>query len=201
MMDNPELSPPAGVFVHPKALCESADIGEGTRIWAFAHILPGAKIGAQCNVCDAAYIEGGVTIGDGVTIKNQVLIFDGVTIEDNVFLGPGVLFTNDVHPRAHIKRSGVDLLPTTVRQGVTLGAGVIVVCGTTLGANAFVGAGAVVTRDVAAHAFMVGNPATQIGWACRCGVRLPDSLSCSECGNAYRIDQSTCALQLVQPDQ
>ncbi len=177
-------SNPEGVFVHPLGLCESATVGAGTRVWAFAHVLDGAVVGRDCNVCDGAYVESGAVVGDRVTIKNQVLIFEGVTIEDEVFLGPGVVFTNDLRPRAAIKRGGDALLPTTVRHGATLGAGVVVVCGTTIGSFAFVGAGAVITKNVPAHAFVVGNPGRQIGWACECGERLPASLSCA-CGRSY----------------
>lgn len=176
-----------GFFVHPKGLCESRQVGDGTRIWAFAHVLADARLGRDCNVCDGAYIEGGAVVGDRVTIKNQVMIFAGVTVEDEVFLGPGVTFTNDLTPRAHLKRTGDALSTTRVETGATLGAHVVVVCGLTIGANAFVGAGAVVTRDVPAHGFMVGNPARRIGWACRCGLRLPDNLECS-CGRRYAAE-------------
>jgi UDP-2-acetamido-3-amino-2,3-dideoxy-glucuronate N-acetyltransferase len=172
------------VFVHPHGLCESEHVGAGTRIWAFAHVLAGAKIGRDCNICDHAYVEGGVTIGDRVTVKNRVLLFEGVTIEDDVFLGPAVVFTNDVRPRAAIKRSGDELLPTFVQAGATLGAGVVVVCGLTIGAHAFIGAGAVVTRDVPAYGFVVGNPGRVIGWACECGTKLEDGLHCV-CGRSY----------------
>jgi UDP-2-acetamido-3-amino-2,3-dideoxy-glucuronate N-acetyltransferase len=175
----------SGVFVHPHGLCESEHVGPGTRIWAFAHVLAGAKIGRDCNICDHAYVEGGVTIGDRVTVKNRVLLFEGVTIEDDVFLGPAVVFTNDGRPRAAIKRSGDELLPTLVRGGATLGAGVVVVCGLTIGAHAFIGAGAVVTRDVPAYGFVVGNPGRVIGWACECGMRLGDGLHCA-CGRSYK---------------
>jgi UDP-2-acetamido-3-amino-2,3-dideoxy-glucuronate N-acetyltransferase len=174
-----------GVFVHPLGLCESNDVGARTRIWAFAHVLEGARIGNDCNVCDHAYIEGGVIVGDRVTIKNRVLLFEGVTVEDDVFLGPGVVFTNDLRPRASIERSGSELATTLVRRGATLGAGVIVVCALTVGNHAFVGAGAVLTRDVPAHAFVVGNPGRIIGSACECGLRLADSLTCT-CGLSYR---------------
>lgn len=188
---------PEGVFVHPNGLCESESVGTGTRVWAFAHVLPGAVVGANCNICDGAFVEGGAVVGAGVTVKNQVMVFEGVTIEDDVFLGPGVIFTNDMKPRAHIKRSGDSLLPTLIRRGATLGAGSVVVCGTTIGEHAFVGAGSVVTRDVLAHAFMVGNPAHRIGWACVCGERLPVRLTCAECGRAYRSDASGSAIELV----
>jgi acetyltransferase-like isoleucine patch superfamily enzyme len=179
------------VFVHENGVCESEDVGCGTRVWAFAHVLRGAVIGRDCNICDGVYIEGAVRIGDRVTVKNQVLIFDGVIIEDDVFLGPGVVFTNDLRPRAHIKRTGASLLGTTVRRGATLGAGVTVVCGTTIGPEAFVGAGAVIVNDVPAHGFMVGNPARLLGWACTCGERLPDDLACSECGRTFELDTGT----------
>jgi UDP-2-acetamido-3-amino-2,3-dideoxy-glucuronate N-acetyltransferase len=173
------------VFVHAYGLCESEHVGPGTRIWAFAHVLAGAKIGRDCNICDHAYVEGGVTIGDRVTVKNRVLLFEGVTIEDDVFLGPAVVFTNDVRPRAAIRRTGDELLPTLVQVGATVGAGVVVVCGLTIGAHAFIGAGAVVTRDVPAYGFVVGNPGRVIGWACECGMRLGDGLHCV-CGRSYK---------------
>jgi len=176
------MTAPAGVFVHPKGLCESDDVGEGTRIWAFAHVLPGAVVGKDCNVCDHAFIEGGARIGDRVTVKNAVLVFDGVTVEEDVFLGPNVVFTNDLRPRAHNKKGPEELLPTVVRRGATLGAGVTVVCGTTIGEHAFVAAGAVITADVPARGFMAGTPARQLGWVCECGTRLPDGGRCPGCG-------------------
>ena len=175
------------VFVHPHGLCESDCVGAGTRIWAFAHVLAGAKVGRDCNIGDHAYVEDGVTIGDRVTVKNGVQLFDGVTIEDDVFLGPAVVFTNDLRPRAAIKRSSEDFLPTVVRVGATLGARVVVVCGTTIGAHAFIGAGTVVTRDVPTYGFVVGNPGRQVGWACECGAKLEDDLRC-DCGRSYSRD-------------
>lgn len=175
---------PNGVFVHPDGRCESHAVGAGTRVWAFAHVLSGAVVGRDCNICDGAYVESGAVIGDGVTVKNQVMIFEGVTIEDEVFLGPGVIFTNDLNPRAFIKKHGEELLATRVARGATLGAGVVVVCGTTIGEFAFVGAGAVVVRDVPAHGFVVGNPGRLIGWACSCGLKLPGDLSCA-CGRSW----------------
>ena len=179
--------PSGDPFVHPMGICESRTVGYRTRIWAFAHVLEGARIGADCNICDHAYVEQGVVLGDRVTVKNRVLLFEGVTVEDDVFLGPGVVFTNDLRPRASIKRSGAALTSTLVRRGATLGAGVVVVCGTTVGQYAFVGAGTVVTRDVPDHAFVVGNPGRVRGWACECGLRLPDDLTCS-CGLEYGRD-------------
>jgi acetyltransferase-like isoleucine patch superfamily enzyme len=177
-----------GVFVHPAGLCESDEVGEGTRVWAFAHVLKGAVVGRDCNVCDGAFVEGGARLGDRVTVKNGVLVWDRVSVEDDVFLGPGVVFTNDLRPRAHVKRSGEALVPTTVRRGATLGAGTVVVCGVEIGEHAFVAAGAVVTRDVPAHAFVAGNPARLKGWVCRCGERLGDSSACPACGREHRRD-------------
>jgi UDP-2-acetamido-3-amino-2,3-dideoxy-glucuronate N-acetyltransferase len=174
------------VFVHPHALCETDDIGPRTRVWAFTHVLPGARVGADCNICDCVYIEGGAVVGDGVTVKNGVQIWDRVTVEDDVFLGPNMVFTNDLDPRAAIKKSHDDLVPTLVGRGATIGANATVVCGVTIGTYAFVGAGSVVTRSVPAHGLAVGNPARRVGWACECGQRLDDSLRCS-CGRRYRL--------------
>jgi acetyltransferase-like isoleucine patch superfamily enzyme len=176
----------AGVRVHPQGLCESDDVGEGTRVWAFAHVLPGAKVGRDCNICDCAFVEDGATLGDNVTVKNGTLVFRGVTCEDDVFLGPNVLFTNDLRPRAANKVDPDALVTTLVRRGASLGAGTVVVCGTEIGEFAFAAAGAVVTRDVPAHAFVAGNPAVHKGWVCRCGARLDSELVCTECGERYR---------------
>ena len=173
------------VFVHERALCEADDVGPGTRVWAFAHVMAGAKIGAGCNICGHAFIEGGAVIGDNVTVKNHVLIWDGVTIEDEVFLGPGVVFTNDPAPRAAYRKPPTEFLPTLVGRGAAIGANATIVCGVTIGPWAFVGAGGVVTRDVPAHALVAGNPARRIGWVCECGRRLPADLVCS-CGFRYR---------------
>lgn len=177
-------APLEGVFVHPLGLCESSEVGPGTRVWAFAHVLPGAVVGADCNVCDHAFIEGGARLGDRVTVKNAVLVWDGVTVEDDVFLGPNMLFTNDLRPRAAVKKGPGQLTPTRVRRGATLGAGVTVVCGTTVGAHSFAAAGAVVVRDVPDHALVVGNPARRVGWVCTCGERLDEALTCG-CGRTY----------------
>src|SRR5258706_8181620 len=174
------------VFVHERALCESDDVGPRTRIWAFAHVLRGAVVGADCNVCDHAFVESGARVGDRVTIKNNSLIWEKVTIEDEVFVGPNTVFTNDLIPRVAFKHTSADFSPTLVRRNATIGANATIVCGVTIGEHAFVGAGAVVHRDVPAYAMMVGNPARRIGWMCACGKRLPDSLVCS-CERRYRL--------------
>ena len=178
---------PAGVFVHDRALCESGDVGAGTRVWAFAHVMDGARIGADCNICDHAFVESGAVVGDRVTVKNNVALWDGVTVGDDVFLGPDVVFTNDRNPRAAFKKSREGFLPTVVERGASIGANATVVCGVVIGASAFVGAGSVVVGDVPARALVVGNPARFLGWICDCGERLADDLACTACGRRYRL--------------
>jgi len=172
-------------FVHARALCESADVGAGTRVWAFAHVMRGAHVGRDCNIGDHAFLESGAWIGDRVTLKNAVLIWDRVRIEDDVFVGPNVVFTNDPNPRAAFKKPANEFLPTRVERGATLGANASILCGVTIGAHAFVGAGAVVTKPVPAHALVVGNPARRTGWICACGGRLDAKLRCA-CGRRHR---------------
>jgi acetyltransferase-like isoleucine patch superfamily enzyme len=150
--------------------------------------MDGAEIGQDCNICDHVFIESGAKVGSRVTIKNNALIWDGVTIEDDVFIGPNVVFTNDLWPRADDRTPRGEWLPTLVRSGASIGANVTVVCGITVGRLAMVGAGGLVVKSVADHALVVGSPARQIGWACRCGRRLPDSLVCLGCGRRYRTE-------------
>ena len=176
---------------HPTAIVESADIGSGTQIWAYAHVMQGAVIGSRCLVGDHAFVEGGALIGDEVTLKNGVMIWDGVTISDGAFIGPGVLFTNDRQPRsprASFARpryaSRGWLARTWVGEGASIGAGAVIGPGVTIGAFAMVAAGAVVTRDVAEHSLVRGVPAAAAGWACCCGARvgLDAGDGCPTCG-------------------
>jgi UDP-2-acetamido-3-amino-2,3-dideoxy-glucuronate N-acetyltransferase len=180
-----------GVFVHPQALCETEAVGAGTRVWALAHVMSGAVVGRNCNLCGQSFIEEGAVVGDGVVVKNGVQVWDGVELEDDVFVGPNATFTNDLRPRAVRALPPAEFVPTRVRKGASLGANVTVVCGNTIGEHAFVAAGAVVTRDVPAHALVAGNPARRMAWVCECGDSLPADLACA-CGRRYRwVDDHT----------
>jgi len=194
------------VFVHPNALCESDDLGAGTRVWAFAHVMKGAVVGRDCNLGDHAFVESGARIGDRVTVKNMVHVWDRVVVEDEAFLGPNMVFTNDKIPRVAWKRPPEAFLPTRVGRGASIGANATVVCGVTIGALAFVGAGAVVTRDVPPHGLVVGNPARLTGWVCDCGERLADAtvtaagdvLACdARCGFRYRVLPDDAGLERI----
>lgn len=178
-----------GVFVHERGLCESETVGGGTRVWAFAHVMPGALIGNDCNIGDHAFIESGAVLGDRVTVKNAVLVWDKVSIGNDVFLGPNMIFTNDMNPRVKFKKDASGFLPTVVEDGVSIGANATIVCGTRLGHDCFIGAGAVVVTDVPAHALMVGNPARQVGWVCECGKKLSPALAC-DCGRRYKLSST-----------
>lgn len=196
------------VFVHPTALVETDQIGEGTRIWAFAHILAGASLGKNCNVGDHCFIEGGVWIGDSVTMKNGNMVWKGVRIEDGAFVGPHVFFTNDLYPRSQRmpqarKRYAEEknwLVPTLIGKGASLGAGATILAGVTLGEFSMVGAASVVTKDVPPYALVVGAPARIRGWVCECGLPLrfkPGSRACAQCGRRYRVSGSRMAV--VEP--
>jgi UDP-2-acetamido-3-amino-2,3-dideoxy-glucuronate N-acetyltransferase len=190
------------VFVHPSAICESGSVGDGSRVWAFAHIMDGAVVGRDCNIGDHAFIESGVHVGHRVTIKNGVMLFRGVSVEDDVFIGPGVTFTNDKYPRSprmpevagRYARSENWLAPTVVRHGATIGAGAVILPGVTIGPYATVGAGGVVTRDVADHRLVLGNPARAVGWMCVCGFPLREPWTCGKCRRRYETRNDQLAL-------
>jgi UDP-2-acetamido-3-amino-2,3-dideoxy-glucuronate N-acetyltransferase len=190
----PEAKPrpgPPPYFAHPTAVVDpGAEIGEGTRIWHFCHVMGSARIGKACSLGQNVFIAPHVVIGDRVKIQNNVSVYEGVTLEDDVFCGPSMVFTNVLNPRSHISRKS-EFHPTLVQRGATIGANATVVCGHTIGRYAFIGAGAVVTLDVPDHALALGVPARVVGWMCRCGVRLVfagPSATCTECGGEYRED-------------
>jgi UDP-2-acetamido-3-amino-2,3-dideoxy-glucuronate N-acetyltransferase len=181
-------------FAHESAYVdEGAEIGEGTKIWHFSHVMPGARIGRRCNIGQNVVISPGVIVGDNVKIQNNVSLYTGVILEDEVFCGPSMVFTNIVTPRSGTPRNRPeDYVRTRVAKGATIGANATIVCGHDLGRFAFVGAGAVVTKDVPDHAIVVGNPARVVGYACECGLRLPikpgvgeTETACDSCGMRY----------------
>jgi UDP-2-acetamido-3-amino-2,3-dideoxy-glucuronate N-acetyltransferase len=177
-------------FVHESSYVdEGCDIGDNTKIWHFCHIISGTKIGANCNIGQNVVIGGNVVVGNGCKIQNNVSIYEGVELEDDVFCGPSMVFTNVYTPRSHVSRKN-EYLPTPVRQGATIGANATIVCGNEIGAFAFVGAGAVVTKPVPTQALMMGNPAVQRGWMCKCGERLPETNHCQRCSTSYTVDNS-----------
>jgi len=204
--------PVAGYQAHDTARVDpGAEVGAGTRIWHFSHVMGGARIGRDCMLAQNVFVAAGAVIGDGVKIQNNVSIYDGVTLEDGVFCGPSTVFTNVVTPRSHVSRRHA-FAPTIVRQGATLGANSTLLCGIEIGRYAFVGAGAVVTRDVPAYALVVGNPARHVGWACACGERLgprrgPDgahverTLRCGACAAVYRADADGTRLTPGHPGE
>jgi UDP-2-acetamido-3-amino-2,3-dideoxy-glucuronate N-acetyltransferase len=185
------------VHVHPSAIVdEGAQLGEGTRVWHFAHVCAGARIGDACSLGQGVYVGNDVRIGSNVKVQNHVSVYDAVTLEDDVFCGPSMVFTNVHNPRSAVPRKA-EYRRTLVRRGATLGANCTIVCGTTVGEFAFVGAGAVVSRDVPAFALVVGVPARRIGWMSRHGERLalPASgqgvAACPATGERYRLDGDT----------
>lgn len=172
-------------FVHETAVVdEPSEIGAGTKIWHFSHVLKNSRIGEMCNVGQNVVIGPDVSIGKQCKIQNNVSVYKGVTLEDGVFCGPSMVFTNIYNPRAEMSKMD-QVRQTLVKKGATLGANSTIVCGTTIGTYAFVGAGAVGTQNIPDHALMVGNPARRIGWMCECGERLSDDLECLECGKRF----------------
>ncbi len=181
-------------IVHDSAIVDAgAVLGDGTRVWHFSHVCSGARIGRGCSLGQNVFIANDVTVGDNVKIQNNVSVYDGVTLEDDVFCGPSMVFTNVFNPRSAVSRKD-EYRPTLVRRGATLGANCTVVCGVTIGAYAFVGAGAVVTHDVPDHALMTGVPARRTGWMSRSGMKLdlpPEGTTKATCpltGEVYVLD-------------
>lgn len=184
----------AAVQIHPSAIVDAgARIGAGTRIWHWVHVCAGAVIGERCSLGQNVFVAGGARLGNGVRVQNNVSIYDGVDLADDVFCGPSLVFTNVLNPRSHVPRKD-EYRPTRVGRGASLGANATIVCGVTIGEFAFVGAGAVVNRDVAAYALMLGVPARRRGWVCWCGTTLKGSgdVACSRCGRRYRIEAQAC---------
>lgn len=182
----------ANYFVHESSyIDDDVEIGEGTKIWHFSHIQSGARIGRKCTFGQNVNVGNGVVIGDFVKVQNNVSIYEGVTLEDYVFCGPSMVFTNVIDPRCKYPQRGSEFYQTTlVKVGASIGANATIVCGNTVGRHAFIGAGAVVTRDVPDYALMVGVPARRVGWACECGEILPKydtEVTCPRCGRQYRL--------------
>lgn len=188
-------------LVHYSAIVDSgATLGEGTRVWHFAHVCGGARVGAGCSLGQNVFVGNDVQIGDRVKIQNNVSVYDAVTIEDDVFCGPSMVFTNVYNPRAALARKD-QYRRTVVRRGATVGANATIVCGVTIGEHAFIAAGAVVNRDVPAFALMVGVPARQAGWMSRHGERLALGVDangrtqCPHTGDVYTIRGGQCTLE------
>jgi UDP-2-acetamido-3-amino-2,3-dideoxy-glucuronate N-acetyltransferase len=180
-------------FVHPTAVVdEPSRIGPGTKIWHFSHVMANSEIGARCNIGQNVVVSPSCRIGDGCKIQNNVSIYTGVELEADVFCGPSMVFTNVINPRAFIERKS-EYKPTLVKRGASIGANATIVCGVTLGRYCLIGAGAVVTRDVADYSLVLGSPARHAGWVCECGNRLRGAASpadasrfdCAECGKKF----------------
>lgn len=186
-------------FIHESSFIdEPVTIGEGTQIWHFSHIMKNARIGEKCKIGQNVVVGPGVSIGNGVKIQNNVSVYPGVTLEDNVFCGPSMVFTNIINPRCEIVRNTPDFFkPTLVKMGATIGANATIMCGVIIGSYAFIGAGAVVTKNVKDHALVYGNPSVQQGWACACGDRLPPAVNgkshCTACKKMFEVKNDQCS--------
>ncbi len=173
-----------GIYIHPTAeVSDKANIGDGTKIWNQVQVRENSVIGENCILSKNVYIDAEAKIGNRVKIQNNVNVYHGVEVEDDVFLGPSMTFTNDFYPRAF--NADWKITKTLVKRGASIGANCTIVCGNIIGEYAMVGSGSVVTKDVRPYALVVGNPARQIGWVCRCGHRLDEHCRCPECGSEY----------------
>ena len=179
---------PPTFWAHPTAVVDQpVEIGEGTKLWHFCHVMAGARIGARCSLGQNVFVGAKAVVGAGCKVQNNVSLYDAVILEDDVFVGPSAVFTNVINPRAFVVRKN-EYRETRVGRGATIGANATIVCGHSIGPYAFVAAGAVVSRDVPAHALVKGVPARPAGWVCRCGVTLKEvegQLGCSACGSRY----------------
>lgn len=182
-------------MIHPTAIVDAgAQVGEGSRVWHWSHVSAGARVGAGCSFGQNVFVANDVVIGDNVKVQNNVSIYDAVTLEDDVFCGPSMVFTNVNNPRSHVSRKH-EYRRTVVKKGATIGANATVVCGHVIGEYAFIGAGAVVTKDVPPYALMVGTPARRIGWMCQCGERVDSTLGeheCAACNTRYQVTGNSC---------
>ena len=182
----------SGYFMHPTAIVdEGAEIGAGTKIWHFTHIMAGARSGENCVIGQNVFIGSGAILGDNIKVQNNVSIYDGTILEDDVFCGPSMVFTNVFNPRSFISRKK-EFRKTLVKKGATLGANVTVICGNTIGQYAFIGAGSVVTRDVADYALVYGNPGKAKGWICQCAEEITfrsGKAVCKACAKKYKKDR------------
>lgn len=184
-------------FVHESSYVDGgAELGSGTKVWHFTHIMERSRIGKNCNIGQNVSIAPDVQIGDNVKIQNNVSVYTGVVIEDDVFLGPSMVFTNVINPRSHVSRKD-EYQKTLVKRGASIGANATIVCGVTLGAYAFVGAGAVVTRDVPDYALVHGNPAKIHGWMCQCGIKLQWGADGEKAGKILSSDEGPAISNLV----
>lgn len=172
------------VFIHPTAeVSDQAKIGDGTKIWNLAQVREDSVIGENCIISKNVYIDTKAVLGNRVKVQNNVNVYHGVEVEDDVFLGPSMTFTNDFYPRAF--NEDWEITNTYVKKGASIGANATIVCGVTIGEYAMIGSGSVVTKDVSANALVVGNPAKQIGWVCKCGCKLNEKKYCENCGTKY----------------
>jgi acetyltransferase-like isoleucine patch superfamily enzyme len=195
------------MFIHPTAIVESRQIGEGTRIWAYTHVMRDVSVGGDCNIGEHCFVESGATIGSQVTIKNGNMIWEGVHLADGVFVGPQVVFTNDLYPRSprlpQVERRYANrswLKPTVVKAGASLGAGAVILAGVTIGEFCLVGAGSLVTKNLPSHALAVGRPARVRGWVCQCGqplVFVNGAAACDECD--LQFAKAAGVVEVVQP--
>ncbi len=176
-------------YAHPSAVIdEDVEIGEGTRIWHWCHLMKGAKVGKNCNIGENAFIESGVILGNNVKVKNNVALYTGLECEDDVFIGPNAVFTNVANPRSFIDRKS-EFKKTIIKKGATIGANATIVCGHDIGEYAFVGAGSVVTKTVPPYTMVIGNPAKKYAYVCVCGCKLNAHLVCTGCGAKYVSDE------------